>query len=216
MIKTNINYCILISDNNSQDKTIEIISKNKDVLLNKCKIKGYGANLSSAIKKINSEYTIFFDADGSYNPKFIKILFNEIKKNKYDLITFNRLKKQEPKSMPFLNKYVGTPFLSFLIRIIYGIKVYDNNAGMRIFKTKKIKKLKLKSLGMEFASEMLIKISLNGLKYKELILKFRKDYRNSRPHLKPFSDGIRHLKCIIYNSYKSKNKFIKHSFFYNT
>jgi glycosyltransferase involved in cell wall biosynthesis len=203
MGKTNINYCILVSDNNSQDRTLDIIS-NKNVLINKCKKRGYGANLIDAINKIRSRYTIFFDADGSYNPNFIKILFQEIKKKQFDLITFNRLKKQEYKSMPFLNKYLGTPILSFLIRAIYGIEVYDNNAGMRIFETFKIRSLKLKCTGMEFASEMLIKLSINNLRYKELILKFRRDYRNSPPHLKRFSDGIRHLKCIFLHFTKSR------------
>ena len=105
--------------------------------------------------------------------------------------------------MPFLNKYLGTPVLSFLIRTIYRIKVYDNNAGMRIFKTQKFKELNLRCSGMEFASEILIKMAYKNLKYKELILRFRKDYRNTKPHLKPWSDGLRHLICIFLNIFKS-------------
>ena len=78
MKNTKIKYCIMITDNNSKDKTIEIASKKKDVLINICKKPGYGANLISGIKRIRSKYTIFFDADGSYNPSYIKILYNEI------------------------------------------------------------------------------------------------------------------------------------------
>ena len=206
MKNTKIKYCIMITDNNSKDKTIEIASKKKDVLINICKKPGYGANLISGIKRIRSKYTIFFDADGSYNPSYIKILYNEIIKSNCDLVTYNRLKKQQKNSMPFLNKYLGTPILSFLIRNIYRINVYDNNAGMRISKTSTLQKLNLKCSGMEFASEMLIKISLKKLKYKEHTLKFRKDYRNKAPHLKKWSDGYRHLRYILLNMYKS-NRF---------
>ena len=202
--QTKINYCILISDNNSSDNTIQIASKIKGVLINRCFKQGYGANLLSGINKINSKYTIFYDADGSYNPIFVQKLLKEIKKNKYDLVTYNRLKIQEKNSMPFLNKYFGTPLLSFLIRNIYGIQVHDCNSGMRIFKTKTLKNLNLKCTGMEFASEILVKLSIKNLNYKEFVLKFRKDYRGRAPHLKPFTDGIRHLKYIILNMFKSK------------
>lgn len=200
----NCKYCILISDNYSTDNTIKVVNKEKSILLNRCKEKGYGANLINAINKINSKYTIFFDADGSYDPKYIKILYKEIKNGEYDLVTYNRLRVQEKNSMPFLNKYLGTPVLSFLIRVIYGIQVYDCNAGMRIFNSKKLKKLKLKCTGMEFASEILIKLSINKLKYKELTLKFRRDYRNAPPHLNPWRDGVRHLVHIISNMHTSK------------
>lgn len=205
-------YCILISDNYSTDNTIKIVNKEKNILLNRCKKKGYGSNLINAINKINSKYTIFFDADGSYDPKHVKILYNEIKKSKFDLVTYNRLRVQEKNSMPFLNKYLGTPVLSFLIRIIYGIQVYDCNAGMRIFNSEKMKKLELKCTGMEFASEILIKLSIYNLKYKELTLKFRRDYRNAPPHLNPWRDGVRHLIHIIFNIHKSRRfKFFQYN-----
>ena len=198
-----IKYCLMITDNDSKDRTLDIISKKKKIIVNRCLKRGYGANLLSAIKLIQSKYTIFFDADGSYDPKHIKKLFYEIKCKDYDLVTYNRIINQEKGSMPFLNKYLGTPVLSFLIRTIYGIKVYDNNAGMRIFQTQKFKELNLKCSGMEFASEILIKMAYKNLKYKELILRFRKDYRNTKPHLKPWSDGLRHLICIFLNIFKS-------------
>jgi hypothetical protein len=76
--KTKINYCILVTDNGSIDKTLEIC-KMHNVILNNVEIKGYGANLINAFKKIKSEFIIFFDSDGSYDPKEIPNLFNEIK-----------------------------------------------------------------------------------------------------------------------------------------
>ncbi len=77
--KTKINYCILVSDNGSIDKTLEICKAHK-VIINNVEIKGYGANLINAFKKIRSEFLIFFDSDGSYDPKEILNFYNEIKK----------------------------------------------------------------------------------------------------------------------------------------
>ena len=137
--KTKINYCILVTDNGSIDKTLEIC-KMHNVILNNVEIKGYGANLINAFKKIKSEFIIFFDSDGSYDPKEIPNLFNEIKKDRtIDMISGNRLKIQQKNSMPFLNRYIGTPILTFFIRFLYDLKIYDCNSGMRILRLSSFK-----------------------------------------------------------------------------
>jgi glycosyltransferase involved in cell wall biosynthesis len=197
--KTEINYCILVSDNGSIDKTLEICKAHK-VIINKVEIKGYGANLINAFKKIRSEFLIFFDSDGSYDPKEILNLFNEIKKNTtIDMISGNRLKIQEKNAMPFLNKYIGTPVLTFFIRFLYGLKIYDCNSGMRILRLSSFKNINFFCKGMEFASEIFIKSKLNNLKIKEIIINFRKDFRSREPHLSRWRDGWRHLRYIIAN-----------------
>jgi glycosyltransferase involved in cell wall biosynthesis len=198
--KTKINYCILVTDNGSIDKTLEIC-KMHNVILNNVEIKGYGANLINALKKIKSEFIIFFDSDGSYDPKEIPNLFNEIKKDRtIDMISGNRLKIQQKNSMPFLNRYIGTPILTFFIRFLYDLKIYDCNSGMRILRLSSFKNINFFCTGMEFASEIFIKSKLNNLKIKEIIINFRKDYRSREPHLSRWSDGWRHLRYIIANS----------------
>ena len=198
--KTKINYCILVTDNGSIDKTLEIC-KTHNVILNNVKIKGYGANLINAFKKIKSEFIIFFDSDGSYDPKEIPNLFNEIKKDStIDMISGNRLKIQQKNSMPFLNRYIGTPILTFFIRFLYDLKIYDCNSGMRILRLSSFKNINFFCKGMEFASEIFIKSKLNNLKIKEMIINFRKDYRSREPHLSRWRDGWRHLRYIIANS----------------
>jgi glycosyltransferase involved in cell wall biosynthesis len=194
---SDINYCILVSDNGSSDKTLDICKEEK-VLINYHDEKGYGSNLISAIKRVNSKYLIFYDADGSYDPKEIKNFFKEITNdNSIGLVTGNRLKNQEINSMPFLHRYLGTPVLSFIIRVFFNIKIYDCNSGMRLLNNSIFKKINFFSKGMEFASEVFVKCSYNNIKVKEIFIKFRKDYRGSKPHLSTWSDGWRHLRYIV-------------------
>jgi glycosyltransferase involved in cell wall biosynthesis len=196
---SNINYCILVSDNGSSDKTLDICKEEK-ILINYCDERGYGANLISAIKKINSKYLIFYDSDGSYDPKEIKNFFKEvIKDNSLGLVSGNRLKEQEENSMPFLHRYLGTPVLSFIIRFFFNIKIYDCNSGMRLLNNSFFKNVNFFCKGMEFASEIFVKCSYNNIKVKEIFIRFRKDYRGSKPHLSTWSDGWRHLRYIVSN-----------------
>ncbi len=195
----NINYCILVSDNGSSDKTLEICKKKK-VLINEVDQKGYGSNLKDAISKIKSKYIIFFDCDGSYNPSEIIRMYNKIKEENLDLVYGNRLNEQEKDSMPFLHRFLGTPVLSFFIRLFFKNGVYDCNSGMRILKTESFKAIKFFCKGMEFASEIFIKSSFSKLKIKGINIKFRKDYRSRPPHLSRWRDGWRHLRYILANA----------------
>ena len=205
----NVKSCVVISDNESDDNTLKKV-ENENLFINKEKKRGYGSNLISGLSKIKSQYVIFFDSDGSYDPKEIPKYYDEIKKNDLDMITGNRLVNMEKNAMPFLNRYFGTPILTFLIRLFYKTKMYDCNSGMKCFKTEALNKLNLKANGMEFASEILIKSAKNNLKSKEIIINFRKDYRNRPPHLQRWTDGWRHLKFIYANA---PEKFIYYPFF---
>ena len=168
------------------------------------------------IKKINSKYAIFFDPDGSYDASHILLMYEKIRKENLDIVYLNRLQKQEKGSMPFLNKYLGTPVLTFFINFLHGKKcvvggggasaergrkfdnrIKDCNSGMRIFKTSKIKKINFISTGMEFASEFFIEAIRNNLKFKDYVGLFRKDLRSRQPHLHAWKDGWRHLHLIL-------------------
>ena len=211
-LKRKIFYQILVSDNCSNDNTVEIVRNIKNVKVISVKNQGYGINLRSAIKIINSKYAIFFDADGSYDPSHILPMYKKITKENLDLVYLNRLQEQEKGSMPFLNKYFGTPLLTFFINFFHGKKggggggdragkvdekIKDCNSGMRIFKSSKIKKINFISNGMEFASEFFIEAIKNKLKFRDYEGLFRKDLRSRRPHLRPWADGWRHLHLIL-------------------
>ena len=130
----NIDYCIVVTDNGSTDKTLDLCEE-EGVFINHVKEKGYGSNLKNAIEKIQSKYIIFFDCDGSYDPKEIKKFVKVVKDDDtVDMVYGNRLKLQEKNSMPWLHRYLGTPVLSFLIRILFSLKIYDCNSVMRLLK----------------------------------------------------------------------------------
>ena len=194
-----INYCILVSDNGSSDNTLKIC-KDKNVLINEVEKKGYGANLINAIKKVNSKFLIFFDCDGSYPPSEIQNMYNLILNKNLDMVYGNRLVHQEKNSMPLLHRYLGTPVLSFFIRIFFKNNVKDCNSGMRILKVKSFENINFYCSGMEFASEIFIKCSFNNLGIEETNIKFRKDFRSNLPHLSRWKDGWRHLRYIMSNA----------------
>lgn len=195
--KINISSQIIVTDNFSTDKTLDIVKKYKDVLIHKEKIKGYGSNLKSAFKNINSKYVIFFDADLSYNPMNINKFYEKIIEKNLDMVIGNRLKKLEKGSMPIMHRFLGTPILSLLIRIFFGSKIYDCNCGMRILKMQTLKNIKFISEGMEFASEMIIKLCLGNYKIGEIEIYFERDLRGKDSHLSTWRDGWRHLRFII-------------------
>jgi len=99
--------------------------------------------------------------------------------------------------MPWLHRFVGTPILSWIGRILFGSRLSDFNCGMRAMTRAAYDKLKLQTSGMEFASEMIIKASLFGLKISEVPIHFHKDARGRPPHLRTFRDGWRHLRFML-------------------
>jgi glycosyltransferase involved in cell wall biosynthesis len=133
-LETKIFYQILVSDNYSDDNTVAIVKNLKNVKVTSVKERGYGLNLRSAIKKINSKYAIFFDPDGSYDASHILLMYDKIRKENLDLVYLNRLQKQEKGSMPFLNKYLGTPVLTFFINFLHGKKCVGREGGGEVLK----------------------------------------------------------------------------------
>jgi glycosyltransferase involved in cell wall biosynthesis len=188
---------IIVVDNGSIDGSVEKVIKQDIARVIRMPTRGYGAALRRGIMKAKSQYVFFADADLSYDFLEIKKFIPLVQKN-YDLILGSRFKGRITKgAMPFLNRYLGTPLLTFLIKIMYGIKTSDCNSGMRMIKKDFYKKLNMRNSGMEWASELLIKTAMAGGKYAEVPINFYKDKRGSEPHLLRWTDGLRHLRTII-------------------
>lgn len=191
-----INGEILIADNGSTDSSCEIAKKHNTRIV-KVNNKGYGSALINGSKEAKGTYTIMGDADDSYN--FLELMpFIDKLRNGIDLVIGNRYKgKMEKGSMKLSHKYIGTPFISFLGRLKYKVKVGDFNCGLRGYNTCKINSLFCKSTGMEYATEMIIKAKQANLKIEEIPINFYKDKRNKQSHLRSIEDGLRHLKLIF-------------------
>lgn len=196
---------ILVVDNNSTDNTSNI-AKDYGAKVVFCGNIGYGNALNCGIKNAFGKYCIMGDSDGSYNFSNLEKFIYYLKKD-YDLIVGNRFKgKIEKGAMPFSHR-IGGRMLSIIGNIFFHTKIKDYHCGLRAFKTDSIKKLKLKSSGMEFASEMIISSRLNNLKIIEVETDLRKDLRNRKSHLKTIRDGIRHLK-LIFDMAFNREKYI--------
>lgn len=191
------NFEIIIADNGSTDGSKDILRKIKFIRLIEVKVKGYGSALHTGISKAKGDFVIFADADLSYPFSNLKEFKKVLNKN-YDLVLGSRLKgKMSKKSMPTLHRYIGTPLLTFLIKLLYKIDTSDCNSGMRMIKRSFYKQLNMRNSGMEWASELLCKTSLKNGVYSEVPIKFVKDKRGRKAHLDTWSDGWRHLKAIF-------------------
>lgn len=188
---------IVVADNGSTDGTLEILKKIKGIRIIHVPVKGYGAALHWGIMNAKSAYILFADADLSYPFSNIGKFKAKIKQDP-DLVLGSRFKGRIKKgAMPFLHRYFGTPLLTFLIRLIYGIPTTDCNSGMRMLKKSFYKKLNMRNSGMEWASELLLKTAIDGGKYIEVPIIYQKDRRSGKPNLSTWADGWRHVKSIF-------------------
>jgi hypothetical protein len=164
--------------------------------------KGYGAALIGGIRAARGKYVIMGDADDSYD--FSKLdAFVERLQDGAELVMGNRFKGGiEKGAMPPLHYWLGNPVLSFIGRLLFNIPVGDFHCGLRGFNRDSILGLGLKSPGMEFASEMVVKASLAKLSMEEVPTTLRPDGRTRAPHLRTWRDGWRHLKFLMLHSPK--------------
>ncbi len=190
-------YEVVVADNGSTDGTLKIIKQIKKIRIINVPVRGYGAALHWGILESRGIYVIFADADLSY--PFSNIgQFKKMLSDKPDLVLGSRFRgKIERGAMPLTHRYLGTPVLTFLIRLLYKIPTTDCNSGMRLVRKSFYRKLNMRSSGMEWASEVLLKTALKKGKYLEVPILFRKDKREKAPHLSSWPDGWRHLKAII-------------------
>jgi glycosyltransferase involved in cell wall biosynthesis len=187
---------VLVADNGSKDGSQAIALSVGARVLNVTKV-GYGAALQAGIQESKSDYIIMGDADDSYAlddiSEFLKCLDSG-----FELVIGNRFKGGiKPGAMPFLHRYLGNPVLSFIGRLIFKVKIKDFHCGLRAFRRESILALNLKATGMEFASEMIVKASLNNLRITEVPTVLSPDGRSRKPHLKTWSDGWRHLIFLL-------------------
>ncbi len=187
---------IVISDNGSDDGSIEIAERN-GVHLVHAEQRGYGSALIAGCNEAKGKYIIMGDADDSYD--FIHLMpFLEKLRSGYDLVMGNRFAGGiEDGAMPWSHRYIGNPVLSFLGRAFFHSSIKDFHCGLRGYNRESILALNLQTSGMEYASEMVVKAELNGLKITEVPTTLKKDGRSRAPHLRSFRDGWRHLKFLL-------------------
>jgi glycosyltransferase involved in cell wall biosynthesis len=187
---------VLIADNGSTDGSQELAERAGARVVHISQ-KGYGAALIGGIEAAHGTYVAMGDADDSYD--FGTLLpFVEKLRAGADLVMGNRFQGGiGPGAMPPLHRYLGNPVLSFVGRLFFHAPVGDFHCGLRAFRRDAIMGLQLRTTGMEFASEMVVKASLAGLDLQEVPTTLRKDGRSRPPHLRSWRDGWRHLRFLM-------------------
>jgi len=187
---------VIVADNGSKDGSIQIAQKMGARVVN-ISSKGYGSALLGGIEAAYGEYIIMGDADDSYD--FVNLNpFVEKLRCGYDLVMGNRFKGGiRPGAMPKLHRYLGNPVLSFIGKLFFNSPCGDFHCGLRGFNKRSIERLNLRTTGMEFASEMVVKATLYGLRITEVPTVLSPDGRSRPPHLRSWRDGWRHLRFLL-------------------
>lgn len=194
--KVGIDAEILISDNGSTDGS-QGIAESLGARVISAPQRGYGAALYYGAANAKGKYIIMGDSDDSYD--FSKLdAFVEKLDEGYDLVMGNRfLGGIEEGAMPWKNRYIGNPILSWIGRLLFKCPAKDFHCGLRGFTKEAFIKMDLRTTGMEFASEMVIKANILGMKISEVPTTLSKDGRSRPPHLRPWKDGWRHLRFML-------------------
>lgn len=187
---------VLVADNGSSDGSPSV-AESHGARVVPVRERGYGAALSGGIAAASGRYIIMGDADDSYDFSRIDGFLEELR-NGADLVIGNRFKGGvRADAMPALHRWFGNPLLSYIGRRLFRIQIGDFHCGLRGVQTESIRSLNLRTPGMEFASEMVVRASLEGLKLVEVPTTLSPDGRSRPPHLRTWRDGWRHLKFLL-------------------
>ena len=187
---------VLVADNGSTDGS-QMIAEGLGARVVKVEERGYGAALQGGIAAARGRYVIMGDADDSYDFTALDGFVDQLRGGA-DLVMGNRFAGGiEKGAMPVLHRYLGNPVLSFIGRLFFRTGARDFHCGLRGFRADAIRSLALKTTGMEFASEMVVRAALSGLTIAEVPTTLKPDGRSRPPHLKTWRDGWRHLKFLL-------------------
>jgi glycosyltransferase involved in cell wall biosynthesis len=187
---------VLISDNGSTDGSQAIAAK-LGARVVQAEQRGYGAALATGIAEAQGRFVIMGDADDSYDFANLDAFVSGLRDGA-DLVMGNRFAGGiGPGAMPWHHRYIGNPVLSFFGRLFFRTPIRDFHCGLRGFNRDAIRALQLRTTGMEFASEMVVKATLGQLVVREVPTTLKKDGRSRPPHLRSFRDGWRHLRFLL-------------------
>jgi glycosyltransferase involved in cell wall biosynthesis len=187
---------VIIADNGSNDGSQDIARRNHARVID-VPVRGYGSALYYGVLAAKGKYIIMGDSDDSYDFSRLDAFLAKFDLG-YDLVMGNRfLGGIAPGAMPWKNRYIGNPVLSWVGRTLFNCPAKDFHCGLRGFKRDAFLRMDLRTTGMEFASEMVIKANLFRMKIAEVPTTLAKDGRSRPPHLRPWRDGWRHLRFML-------------------
>jgi hypothetical protein len=187
---------VVVADNGSTDGSVELATA-AGARVVPVKSRGYGAALAGGIASARGRFVIMADADDSYDFSRLEAFWAELQAGR-QLVMGNRFRGGIAKgAMPPLHFYLGNPVLTFIGRLLFRSPCKDFHCGLRGFERQAILDLDLHTTGMEFASEMVVKATLAGLRISEVPTTLSPDGRSRPPHLRSWRDGWRHLRFLL-------------------
>lgn len=192
----NISGEVIVADNGSTDGSQAIAARTGARVVS-VEAKGYGSALMGGINAARGEFVIMGDADDSYDFSTLGPFLEKLRGG-CDLVMGNRFKGGiAPGAMPRLHRYLGNPVLSAIGRLFFHSPAGDFHCGLRGFRKAAVMEMDLRTTGMEFASEMVVKAMLKKMRISEVPTTLRPDGRSRRPHLRSWRDGWRHLRFLL-------------------
>lgn len=192
---------VIVADSGSTDGSLDL-ARAAGARVVDVPIRGYGAAVHWGIMSSDAAWVLTGDADLSHDfglaPVFAKTL-REARANgpAPDVILGSRLGGEiEPGAMPFLNRVFGTPGMNLLVRIFTGLRTTDCHSGQRLIRTAKYRTLGMRSAGMQWSLEFVMRIATSGAVYREIPGRVRPDQRGRPPHLRRWRDGLLSLLTI--------------------
>lgn len=196
LVENDVEGEVLIADNGSTDGSLEI-AEAEGARVIPVPRKGYGAALAGGIAAAKGRFVIMGDADDSYDFSALMPFLEKLREGA-QLVMGNRFEGGiAPGAMPPLHRFLGNPVLSFAGRLFFRTDIGDFHCGLRGFDRDAIRALNLRTSGMEFASEMVVKATLEKLRIAEVPTTLSPDGRTRAPHLRSWRDGWRHLRFLL-------------------
>jgi glycosyltransferase involved in cell wall biosynthesis len=187
---------VLVVDNDSDDHSAELAEKAGARVIHESR-RGYGSAYLAGFAAARGAYIVMADADLTYDfneiPRFVAAL-----QQGAELVMGDRMDNIQPGAMPWLHRYIGNPILTGLLNLFFRTGVKDAHCGMRALRAEVLPRLDLRTPGMEFASEMVIRASKEHLRIEEFPIEYHP--RGGESKLSSFRDGWRHLRFLLVHS----------------
>jgi glycosyltransferase involved in cell wall biosynthesis len=187
---------VIVADNDSDDGSGELAEGAGATVVHEAR-RGYGSAYLAGFAAARGKYIVTADADQTYDfgdiPRFIAQLDDGA-----DMVIGNRMNNIGEGAMPWMNRYIGNPILSGMLNLLYRSGIRDAHCGMRALRRDKLPVLRLRSTGMEFASEMVVRAVKEGLAVSQFDINYSP--REGESKLSPFRDAWRHVKLLLVNS----------------
>ncbi len=184
---------VIVADNGSDDGSAELAETAGARIVHEHR-RGYGSAYIAGFNAARGTYILMGDADLTYDfdeiPRFLAEL-----QDGADMVVGDRMEHIHPGAMPWLHRYDGNPLLSRLLNLLFHSGVRDAHCGMRGFRRDRLETLQLRTTGMEFASEMIVRAAKEKLDIREIPIEYRP--RGGESKLSSFRDGWRHLRFLL-------------------